>query len=157
MPNRMFRRESKGFWPDFIHALQIMPGMFLSVCVLWFGPSVWGHLETQVYPVMLPASIDQVTAVDGGVMLSATARKQRECSWVSTTFHLGERDGLNVPITAKPHLEGPKVNGPGLLHWDKIFLPGIVKDQVPRTFADTVHLCTLWGWVQWNVTSKFWN
>lgn len=147
------RREQTGLAADTWHSLRVGVVVLAALMAALFGPQYLQDREARFLPVVLPVTILSVQAVPGGVQIAATTEKLRDCNWRQTIFYLGRRDGANVLLTTAPHRDPPRVNGPGHLVWDNIFVPGIRPDQVDQTFADAFHQC---HWL-YDSRSNFWN
>lgn len=146
MPDRLFRRHSRGFWADTVHAvmmsLLVFPAGLIFVAVFYAAPLI----ETQYFPVLTPMHILSVRPAPGGSLVEAEATKLRgNCAWKQTLWYFGTRAGLSVPLPAMGHRDKPQLRSAGLLHWDNIFIP-LPPEDIPNTFGDAYHACLPWGW-----------
>jgi len=146
------RTPAKDLW----RGLKLAPFMFLLGLAFAFVPGLLHGFEARQYPVVTPVAIvGPIQEVNGGIMFSGEATKLRNCAWRETVWYFGDRNGANVVLTNSPHLDPPKINGVGRLHWDKIFLPNMTADKLPQTFADAYHSC--YSFSNWLTRSAFYD
>jgi len=132
-------------------------GLVLLVLVTFIPPVARVAVlsfETQLFPVVGPASLYSARPVEGGCEVSAKASKFRSCPWRKTIVYLGSRSGLNVPIEGSPHRGKPTLRDIGMLEWERIFIP-LECEYVSQTFADAFHECR--GADAPLTRSKFWE
>lgn len=126
-------------------------GMAIGVClVAWkSNPAI----EGAVFPVMDRDFVFiNPQPFREGVVFSGEATKIRDCKHFETVVWLGRRGfGVGAFLTAKPHLDPPKMRPSGRLAWDRIYVP-IAPERLNETYADVTHLCG-----RRKVTSKFWG
>lgn len=154
MRNKIIRKDLAGTEEGERHVTRVAL-WFLAILALVFGPFLLlPKLTGSIYPVMTGVQLIDPHELSGGTMTGAIGTKSRpHCNWRGTAWYLGERGGHNVLLTTDPHQDEPKIRRHGIQTWSRIFIPGVLPDQMNNTFADVTHVCPPGV----TVISPFWN